>query len=240
MNDTSGVPIIRKGTYKAYLRNGVFWGLIIGVLFFLLSLTDNSAVKSLWIGFWVWVCIIVLIMGVGFPSEEYIRRKKKIRKLTSPQYSFLRENGFVLHQDLYFEGVYHGYSIRVTPMRKWLKPNREVEYVFIEALYEFQDGENSREREMNLCGEYFVGRLMFAHHCAGFVPKDWEQPDFKENLDGLVNILKRENLAPISKDEWEGRFGKKLKEERMNEEKSRTKQILKIGPIDLKYIKPKK
>ena len=193
--------------------NGVVGGCIIGLLFFLISLPNNSALKSFWIGFGTWVCIIFLFMGVGFPSEEYVRRRRKIKKLSSPQYSFLDQNGFILHEDLYFEGIYNGYSIRVTPMAKWLKPNTNAEYVFIEVLYKFEAGQDSKEREMNLCGDYFIGRLLFAHHCVGFVPKDWKLPDFKENFDGLINILKRENLLPFSKDEWEASFGKKLKEE---------------------------
>lgn len=145
-----------------------------------------------------------------------------------------------MHQDLYFEGIYKDYHFRVLPMTEWQERKKDIEYVIIEAFYTFDKGQIDSEKEKNLSGNYFLGQLHFANHCVGFVPKDWELPNFKENFDGLIGILKREKLMPFSRLEWEEIFGKKLKEEEIKEEKSRTKQILKIGKLDLKYVKPKK
>ncbi|MDR1623606.1 MAG: hypothetical protein LBS04_01335 [Tannerellaceae bacterium] len=43
----------------------------------------------------------------------------------------------------------------------------------------------------------------------------------------------------MSKEEWKNSFGKALKEQKKKKECSRTKQIIKIGKFDVKYIKPK-
>ncbi|MDD4108085.1 MAG: hypothetical protein PHH93_05130 [Prolixibacteraceae bacterium] len=65
--------------------------------------------------------------------------------------------------------------------------------------------------------------------------------DFKENLDGIVSILKREHLHPIDIKIWEKEVGKKLKAVKKEEEESRTKHLLKIGRIlDIKYTKTEK
>lgn len=233
------IPIIRKGSYKDYLNNSIGGGFILGLLFFLISLPTNSVINSMWIGLSLWVGVIILFIGVGFTSEEYFKRKQKIKKLYSDKYAFLDKNAFVLHQDLYFEGIYKDYHFRVLPMTEWQERKKDIEYVIIEAFYTFDKGQIDSEKEKNLSGNYFLGQLHFANHCVGFVPKDWELPNFKENFDGLIGILKREKLMPFSRLEWEEIFGKKLKEEEIKEEKSRTKQILKIGKLDLKYVKPK-
>jgi hypothetical protein len=62
-----------------------------------------------------------------------------------------------------------------------------------------------------LTGNYFLGELFFQNHCVGYIPKDWKNPDFKNNLDGLISILIREDLKPFSKENWENTFGKELK-----------------------------
>jgi len=233
------IPIIRKGSYKEYLDSSGRVGLFLALFSFLISLPDNSAVDSLWVGFYVWIGII-FIGGIGFISEEYFVRKKKIKKLYSEKYSFLDDKSFVLNQDLYFDGTYQDYQLRVLPMTKWQKRKKKFEYVIIEAFYRFDAEHDDIKREMNLSGEYFLGQLHFANQCVGFIPKDWELPNFKENFDGLVGILKRNKLIPFSKVEWENTIGKRIKELKDIETKSRTKQILKIGKFEIKYEQQKK
>ena len=122
-------------------------------------------------------------------------------------------------------------------MSKWQNARKEIEYDIIEAFYTL-DLENSEEREEHLTGNYFLGELHFSNHCVGYLPKDWRNPDFKNNLDGLISILKRENLKPFSKEDWENSFGKKLKEQQEKDKKARTKQVVKMGKLlDIKYIK---
>jgi hypothetical protein len=179
----------------------------------------------------------IFVGGIGFWGYEYFERKKRIKKLKSGKYSFLDEESFQLHSDLFFEGTYKEYFIRILPMRKWLNARKEIEYDIVEAYYTF-DLDNNGEKEKNLTGVYFLGELHFSNHCVGYIPKDWENPNFKNNLDGLISILKRENLKPFSKEEWESSFGKGLKEQQEKDEKARPKQVVKTGKLlDVKYKK---
>jgi hypothetical protein len=230
------VPIIRKGSYKKYLIPSIYGGFIVGIMWFLISLIEKPVASALLTGLFVWIGVIILFMGIGFPSEEYYRRKIQLKKLKSEKYLFLHENSFQIHTDLFFEGIYNEYFIRVVPMTISKRQKKDIEYDIIEAYYTF-DSENYDEEY--LTGDYFWGVLYFSDHCVGFLPKDWKNPDFKEDLDGLINILKRESLKPLSKEEWENSFGKALEEQREKEEHSRTKQIIKIGKFDVKYIKNK-
>ncbi|MDT0644917.1 hypothetical protein RM553_18915 [Zunongwangia sp. F363] len=199
---------------------------------------DNNITDSLLFGLSIWIGVIVFFIGVGFTSEEYIIRKKRIKKLYSENYSFLDENNFILHHDLYFEGKYIEFWFRVYPIAQRQQNGQELEYYFIEACYELT--QENKEREEKLSGNYFLGKLTFSNNCAGYIPKNWSNPDFKEEFDGLISIFDYEKLKPLSKNDWEEIYGKKIKEEKLREEKSRAKQILKIGKLDIKYIKPEK
>lgn len=238
------VPIIRKGAIKDYWTNGFNGGLYIGILVFLLSLINNSVLTSLYFGLVIWIGIIAILIGIGFTSEEYYKRKKKIKNLTSEKYAFLDKLHFTLHEDLYFEGIYNGFFFKVLPMTKWVQKKRgrrnDIEYVVIEAFYTSDSGSLDKERETKMCGDYFFGNVHFGNHCAGFIPKDWENPNFKENFDGLISIFKRENLIPLMKEDWENTFGAKPEKAKENGEKAKTKQILKIGKLDIRYKKPDK
>jgi hypothetical protein len=234
------VPIIRKDSYKNYLANGIAEGFVVGVIFFVLSLLNNSVLKSIYFGFGMWLGIIIIFMGIGFPSEEYFKRKKRIKKLLSEKYSFLNTNRFTLDPDLFFEGIYREYYFRVVPMTSRQQRKKEIDYDIIEAFYSFSKVVNDVDKEKRMTGEYFIGKFYFANNCVEFLPKDWENPHFKENFDGLVGILKAEGLRPIQKNDWEILYGNKLTGIKEDEEKSRTRRILKIGKLDIKYIKPKK
>jgi hypothetical protein len=235
------IPIIRKGSYKDYLGSSFLCGLILGLFSFLLSLIlGNSSIDSLWIGFSLWIGVIIFFTGVGFTSEEYFKRKKEIKKLLSDKYSFLDAKSFVLHQDLYFEGIYQDYHFRVIPKTKWQERQKNIEYIIIEAFYRFDTDHDDINREANLSGEYVLGQLYFDNQCVGFIPNDWESPNFKENFDGLISILEREKLFPFPIVEWEKTIGKRLKEMEDIETKYRARQILKIGKLEMKYTKQKK
>lgn len=236
------IPIIRKGTFKDYFKPGCALGVFIGGIATIGSLVDggHSLLYSLLMGFFVWSIMVFLVGGIAFGGHEYFERKKRIKKLKSKKYSFLHKESFQLHSDLFFEGTYKEYFIRVLPMSEWQNARKEIEYYIIEAYYTF-DLENDEEKEKNLTGVYFLGELHFSNHCVGYIPKDWRNPDFKNNLDGLISILKREKLKPFSKEDWESSFGKELKEEQEKDEKTRTKQVIKIGKLfDIKYIKKNK
>lgn len=209
------VPVIRKGRLKSYWNTAFRGGFFLGLFVFLAALTKQSLLNSLLFGLMIWAFVIVLWIGVGFTSEEYYKRKKQIKKLMSDQYAFLDLHGFTLHEDLYFEGIYEGFFFRVCPATEYIKKGyagkKAVEYVIIESFYRFASGSTDAEREAKMSGEYNFGDVHFENHCAGFVPKDWKNPDFKANFDALITIFKREGLLPITKDDWESTFGEHSK-----------------------------
>jgi len=230
------IQIVRKETFKDYFKPGCGLGVVFGGLSALVSFIDggHSWLYSLLMGLIVWSVMVFVVGGIGFLGYEYFERKKRINKLKSNKYSFLHAESFQLHSDLFFEGTYKDYFIRVLPMSKWQNARKEIEYDIIEAYYTFDTEKN----EENLTGNYFLGELHFSNHCVGFLPKDWKNPDFKNNFDGLISILKREDLKPFSKEDWENSFGKELKEQQEKDEKARTKQVVKVGKLlDIKYIK---
>ena len=214
-DDMNEVPIIQKGSLKEYFKPGNGLGILFGGLAVVMSLgSGGSLFHSLLFGFVVWCIMVFVVGGIAFFGEEYFVRKKRIKRLKSEKYSFLHEESFQLHSDLFFEGTYQGYFIKVLPLSKLQTATKEIEYDVIEAYYTF-DAENSKEKE--LTGSYFLGELFFSNHCVGFLPKDWENPDFKSNLDELISILQRENLKPLSKEDWEDSFGKELREQQEKE-----------------------
>jgi len=234
------VPIIRKNSYKDYLGSGLLGGFFAGLLFMLITLSGSGSLStSLSVGAGVWVFIIIIYITVGFPSEEYFKRKKMIASLQSDKYSFLYDNDFKLHEDLYFEGIFEGYFFRIYPMEKWVPKGKDIKYDVIEAYYNY-DSEETPDIK-GLSGDYYLGRLHFVNKMVSYLPCDWEMINFKENLEGVVNILKREHLYPIDINTWEEEAGMKIKAARQKEEESRTKHILRIGKfLDVKYTKPEK
>jgi len=78
-------------------------------------------------------------MLIGFPSEEYFKRKKRIAKLQSGKYKYLIENNFQINQDLYFQGKYNEFYIEIYPTSKWIKKGESLEFDIIQAFYDFDD-----------------------------------------------------------------------------------------------------
>ncbi len=237
------VPIIRKNSYKDYLNTSIPGGFFAGLIFgFIALINTNSFTYFLGVGGITWFLIILIYMLIGFPGEEYFKRKKRIAKLQSEKYEFLHANHFELHEDLYFHGKFNEYYFQVFPTTKWIKKGVSLDFDIIQAFYDFDnDRFGNKENEQDLSGEYYLGNLDFKNKTVTYLPRDWETPDFKENLQGLTSILKREKLMPIEIGTWENEIGNKLKKEKEEEEESRTVHLIKIGKLlDIKYIKPEK
>ncbi len=99
------VPVIRKNSYKDYLNTSILGGFFIGLIFgFIALMNTGSFMYFLGVGGALWILIIFIYMLIGFPREEYFKRKKRIEKLESGKYIYLYENNFKLHEDLFFEG----------------------------------------------------------------------------------------------------------------------------------------
>jgi hypothetical protein len=236
------VSVIRKERVKSYLLKGLVDGFLIGILVFLITLVKYSALNSLYFGLISWGGVILIWMGIVFTSKEYFKRKKKIKKLTSDTFAFLYEHDFVLDDCLHFEGIYKGYFFRVFHKIEWLGGELGIwdfmEYVTIESFYTSDSLDD--EREAKMCGMNFLGNVKAGYNCITLLPRDCQNPDFKKDFDGLISILKREKLAPISEEDWNNTAGKKLKQDRKDAKKARTKLILKIGRMNIEYIKPDK
>jgi len=233
----NNIPILRKNSYRVYLKNGFWGGLIIGFLFFLLYFLTESIESGLYMGLFFWVLVLTIFMGIGYPSEEYFKRKKKINKLKSPKYKFLHEHNFSINEELYFQGIYKNYYFQIFPTEKYQEKKKNLEFDIIEVFYRSEDSIDLKVKEKDISGKYFLGELVFKNQHVGFVPKDWVNPNFKENMDGIISILERENLKPYSMFDWKESIGKKLENEEKENLKSRTKHIIKIGSFEINKIK---
>lgn len=235
------VPIIRRNSYKDYLGTSILGGFLLGLIFGLIAFFNSHTMVSFYIGIAIWLFTIIIYMTIGFPREEYFKRKKRIAKLQSEKYTFLYDNKFQLHEDLYFVGVYDDYYFRIFPLTKWASNKNVIDYVAIEAYYSFKYDIKSSKDESKLDGYYFIGNLNFANSVISYVPNDCYDPDFKYNIEGLVSILKRQNLTPISKVDWDREIGECLIKEKEEELESQTIHLIKIGKLlDFKITREKK
>ena len=104
------IPIIRKEKFKEYLFPGMFWGVLAGFLFFLISLINDSFTQSVKTGFG-WMGAVLLISLIGFFSEEWYHRKRKLKKLQSGKYEELLKLGLKIDKDLNITGNIKGYNV---------------------------------------------------------------------------------------------------------------------------------
>lgn len=183
--------IQKEKTFKVATLNGVIGIIVLGIF----SITDSSIEVAISKGIVGGIVIFLSILLWGKISWE-----KRVKKLQSKKYEGLNELGIVFNDNLYYEGVYHGFIIRIVPSVKKEKNDRIVEYDVIQAYYQ------SKSRDTDEGGEaekidYHLGELYFFDKYVCFIPKDYIKPNYKDNLDGLVNILVREEYKPISRDD---------------------------------------
>jgi hypothetical protein len=190
------ITTIRFEKIIEYLISGIKAGIVIGLIFSLLSLFYFTSIEAIQIGLLGMIIVLCLHFSFGIIAKEYLKRKKQIRRLLSDKYKFLRKHNFRILNELVYVGEYNGYHFRILPMRYPQQPN--YEYDIIETYYNTDDA----EKEASLCGEYYIGRINFNENVAGCLPKNWKNPNFKENFEELIHIMDRENLKPISRDNW--------------------------------------
>jgi len=71
------IPIIRRNCYKEYTKTSILGGFFAGLIFGLIALLNTFTLTYfLGIGGSIWLLIILIYMLIGFPSEEYFKRKK--------------------------------------------------------------------------------------------------------------------------------------------------------------------
>lgn len=55
-------------------------------------------------------------------------------------------------------------------------------------------------------GYYRVGKIFFDKGIVSFIPKQYQNPDFKDILDDLIAILNREEVVPMTTEEIDERL----------------------------------
>lgn len=212
------IPIIRKDSLKEYKikKNLIYRGAILAFVLFLLGLINNSVKGAILLGLFGWVSLIFIFLIIWFKTEYYDRRKT-IKRLKSDRYKFLHLNNFEITEDLFLEGVYDDYYIRVYPLEKQFRKRRNMRYDIVEVFYTI-DGEpdDISKKERQISDEYHFGYLIFQSYRVGLVPKNIiEEPNFKENIENIIRILKIEELNPISIEDWKTKYTEKQKEEQL-------------------------
>lgn len=232
--DISKIPIIRKGVYLDYLKPGVMGGVLIGTILFFLALINNSPSRAFYFGLTVCLGVISFYMAL-FAREEYFERKRKIKKLLSAKYDFLFENGFCLYDDLLLEGFYNGFYFRIPTFKRSSGESVGEEYHVIQTFFVFNPTsddpvKDELKKQQDMTGDYYLGRVTFDNHVAALLPKDWKEPDFKENFDEFIVLLERLKLKAIPKDKWIRTYGAELEPSNQKEKDTYDKAI-RIGKL---------
>ena len=238
-------PIFRKECLKDY--NIMKWVVCIGgttaFVVFLLCTINNSLEIAFWVALSVWLIYAFMYFFIFF-HEEYYKPRMIMKRLNSKVYTFFDQAGFEITENFTLEGSYKGFDIILYPQTIYKQKQKNVTYDIIETFYTINEESCLEKKEKNMSGKYNIGELFFQNQVVSFVPCKWCNPDYESIIEDLINILKREELKPLSKKDWDDRIGNPLRLnanlEEEQDELRRTKQIVKIGNIlDIKYIKPK-
>lgn len=198
------IPSIWKIAIKEYkfFKTIILKGAIITFIIFLLCLIKNPVNIALYISLFVWLMMLI-IYSLLIYKGEYYDKKKVIKKLLQNKYIFFREQNFEIIEGFYLQGKYKDFSILVIPRvtlqkRKigLLERYEEIEYDQIIIFYTYDGIEDLVKKEKQMSGEYHIGKLYFRKKSVLFFVPHFEKPDFKDILDSLINILKREDLKP--------------------------------------------
>lgn len=117
---------IKSGTYKDYLANAISGGLLLGMIFFVLSLIQNDLLTSLYRGFGTSFSIAAVLFVFGYLHEEWYLRRKKIKLLKSARYAGLQKIGLTLNNDLVLSGYIDNFFTRFLTFEKQTKKERET------------------------------------------------------------------------------------------------------------------
>lgn len=178
--------------------------LILTISYLILGSRDDALVHGVGAG------ILVIASAWSAYRKNEIHNKRlllsKYRKY--PIFKYLWENDFKLNKDLYFEGKYQQYEFVIFIISKF-EDGIENNYIVIRSFYNLPiTYSNNKKKERDLCGKYYFGELFFENNSVTFVPYDWKRPNFEENFNALISIYQRENLTPLSKNEWLSKIDK--------------------------------
>jgi hypothetical protein len=173
---------------------------------------QHSIIAYLVLGIFSFVILYIISVVIKFLYYEFVLRLIVVKYLSSDKYDPLYKLGFVLKDDLFFEGKYLNYHMRVVPFIKFrlLRISR-VDNI-ITTYYQSDNLIIDKAKEEVLTGDYFNGLMAFDLQSVACVPKKSSFQSFEKCFDGIVYILNREGLQPLSLENWERDFGRFLRE----------------------------
>ncbi len=227
---------IKSGTYKDYLGNAIFGGLILGIIFFLINLIENNFLTALYRGLGTSFTIVTLLFTFGYIHQEWYLRRKRIRLLKSDKYSDLQKIGLSLNNDLDYVGYIDNFFIRFMTTEKWTKKNSIISHSIdiysnptnFDQLRILIDKVKEMPNIRNAAWGYGIFTTYFSE----------DTQRFDDLVTKIISTLGDYHLQPIKMSSWENSFGNELRQTIHEKENQKTKQILKIGKLDIKYKKP--
>lgn len=232
----NNIEKIKSGTYKDYLGNAIFGGLILGIIFFLINLIENNFLTSLYRGLGTSFSIVTILFTLGYFHQEWYLRRKRIQLLKSDKYSDLQKIGLTLNNDLDYAGYIDNYFIRFMTNEQWAKKHSIISHS-IDIYSNPTDFDQLRilidkVKEMPNIKKVAWGYGIFTTYFS----EDTQR--FDVLVTKIIATLRDYHLKPIKMTAWENSFGNDLRQKINEKENQITKQIVKIGKLDIKYKKP--
>lgn len=232
------VRILRKEKFKEYFVPAIVGGFVIGLIFLIISLAQYSMVESLQNGLAAWMGIIFLYIFVGFFSEEWYLRKRKLKKLNSAKYRSLFELGLTLNDELEFVGEVNNYNVRFYLYEKYLKPKKYIDQHYVDIYCLPKSFDNFREVIDNIKNISGIDNAAWGFGIFSMVYSE-KAENLKLPIEIALKQLSDNFIMPLSRSGWENTFEKEMNKRKKIEERKRTKQVLKTGKFDIRYVKNK-
>lgn len=200
-NDYRFKPVQEVLKKHKFIKIAFFYNVIICIVLFLLFTINNPIQTAIWGALFTFVSIIFIYLLIIYRSE-YHYQIVNLRKVKSERYSFFDKQGFKISDKLDLRGEYRDFHFIVMPQIDVQHKRKNIHYDVIGTFYSMDYEGDISEREENLSGVYNIGELIFNDHFVGFTPKNFVNPDYEDVLTSFVYILQRENLQPISEQEY--------------------------------------
>jgi len=179
-------------------RIGAILGVVLCVVYLLACLIFKWPVSY-------GILLLLMVLSLVVPNLYYAGvylwamwrvSKKRIPPLDGAPYKFLYENEFTLNDTHSFDGVYKDFHISVKPDEDILLGKHNIIECYFDSPYDQFDYES-------LSGEYYFGFLDFYSNSVLCMGWNRAEPDFEKIFDGLITLMKREKLIPLSRADWE-------------------------------------
>lgn len=179
-------------------RLGVIVGIVLCVVYLLACLIFKWPVSYAILLLLMILSLVVLNLyhaGMFFWAMWNVSRKK-MPPLDEAPYKFLHENKFTQSDTYYFDGVYKDFHISVKPDDNIFLGKHNIIECYFESPHDSFNYES-------LSGEYYFGFLEFYSNNVLCMGRNRAEPDFEKIFDGLITLMRREKLTPLSRADWE-------------------------------------